>query len=397
MATEVAEVKMTALEELIEQERQRFRVPGVAVAVVKGDEVLVSRGFGKRDVAKDQPVTDQTLFAIGSSTKAFTASLVGALVDDGLIEWDKPVRNYLPHFRMYDPVATEHLTARDMLSHRSGLPRHDFLWYDNQTLKRAEIVERLQYLEPNKSFRELWQYNNLMFITAGYLAGELLGCTWEEAVKQRLLDPLGMTNTNFSVYESQKSADHSRPYGEKADEIIEVPFLGAELAGPAGSINSCIADMTRWAMVQVEGKVEGRQVISPAALKELHAVTIVLAESALDDLWPDAKNNAYALGWFVMNYRGRTVVHHGGNVDGFSTMVSLLPDEKIGVWVLTNLHPSGLRDVVPYVVYDHLLGLEPLPWGERYDELYRSLLGGMKAAAAHKAEKAASAPPSHPL
>ena len=387
-----------ALEQLIEQERERFGVPGVAVAVVRGDEVLVSRGFGLRDVANGLPVTDRSLFAIASSTKAFTASLVGALVDDGLIEWDRPVRHYLPRLRLFDPVASELLTVRDMLSHRSGLPRHDMLWYGNRDIPRAALVDRLPHLQPNKSFRELWQYNNLMFILAGWLAGELMGCSWEEGVRRRLLEPLGMRDTNFSVVDCQQSPDHSRPYARKDGETIEVPFLGAGLVGPAGSINSCVADMTRWAMAQVNGGVvDGVRVISPAALEELHAPAMVLPHDALNAIWPEATNIAYALGWFVMSYRGHKVLHHGGNIDGFAAMVTLLPAERTGVVVLTNLHPTGLRDVIPYLVFDHLLGLDPLPWGERYHEYYQTLLGGMKAAAEHKQASAAKAPPSHAL
>jgi len=398
MATEMVESVGTELERAIERERERFGVPGCAVAVVRAGEVIVSRGFGLRDVEHELPVTDRTLFAIGSSTKAFTSSLLGALVDDGLVEWDRPVRHYLPGFRMHDPVAGELLTVRDMLSHRSGLPRHDMLWYGNRSLTREELVRRLEHLPSSRSFREAWQYNNLMYITAGYLAGTLMGCSWEEGVRRRLFEPLGMDNTNFSVDDVQASPDHSRPYGRDGGRLIEVPFLGVDFVGPAGTINSCIADMTRWVTAQVDGgAVAGRQVISPAALRQLHAPTMVLPDDASDVLWPEAANQAYALGWFVMNYRGHRVLHHGGNIDGFAAMVSLLPEQRAGVVVLTNLHPTGLRDVVPYLVFDQLLGLEPLPWGERYHELYESMLGGMKAAAAHKKASAVAAPPSHPL
>jgi CubicO group peptidase (beta-lactamase class C family) len=401
MATDMAESTATlsaALEGIIEAERQRFGLPGCAVAVVRGDEVLVARGFGTRDLAGERPVSKHTLFAIGSSTKAFTASLCGALVDDGLLEWDRPVRHYLPRLRMHDPVATELLTVRDMLSHRSGLPRHDLLWYGNEKLRRDDLVERLQHLQPNKTFRELWQYNNLMYVTAGYLAGELMGCSWEQAVRRRLLEPLGMGNTNFSVLESQQSPDHALPHAPTAEGLVEVPFRGLDLAGPAGSINSCVADMAKWAMAQVNGGVvDGKQVISPAALKQLHAPTMVLGEDPTGAIWPEAVNLAYAMGWFVQTYRGHKVVHHGGDVDGFATMVALLPDERAGIVVLCNVDPCGLRDALPYVVFDRLLGLDPLPWGERYKEFYDSLLGGFRAAAAHKKASAATAPPSHPL
>jgi CubicO group peptidase (beta-lactamase class C family) len=401
MAIELADTpktddKAAELERLIEEERQRFDVPGVAVAVVHRGRVVLSRGFGQRDLAKGLPVTDQTLFAIGSSTKAFTASLVGALVDDGLLEWDRPVRHYLPRLRMHDPVVTEHLTVRDMLSHRSGLPRHDLVWYGNTTLTRADVVTRMEHLQPNKTLRELWQYNNLMYLLAGYLAGELMGCTWEEAVRHRLLEPLGMDSTNMSVVEQALSPDHSAGYARKNGELVDVPFRDAGATGPAGSINSSVADMTKWVLAQLQGGVvDGKQVISPAALKQLHAPTMVLPEGAVGELWPEATNTAYALGWFVMNYRGHKVLHHGGNIDGFAAMVSMLPAEGIGVVALTNLHPTGLRDVIPYTVFDTLLGMPALPWGDRYREMYEAMFGGIKAAAEHKKTRATAAPPSH--
>jgi CubicO group peptidase (beta-lactamase class C family) len=403
MATEMAESTGSAalaetLERAIETERERFGVPGCAVAVVRGDEVLVSRGFGHRDLAATLPVTAQTLFGIGSSSKAFTSSLCGALVDDGLLEWDRPVRRYLPELRLHDPVASELLTVRDMLSHRSGLPRHDLLWYGNEQLTRDDIIARLEHLQPNRSFRELWQYNNLMYITAGHLAGRLLGGSWEEAVRRRLLEPLGMRTTNFSARETLQAPDRSQPHAPTADGLVEVPHRGLDLAGPAGSINSCIADMTRWITCQVNGGVvDGTRVISPAALQQLHAPAMVLPAEATDVLWPEAVNIAYALAWFVQSYRGHRALHHGGDIDGFATMVSLLPDQRIGVVVLTNVDPTGLRDALPFVIYDILLGLDPLPWGERYRSLYDAALGGFRAAAAHKKASAQAAPPSHPL
>lgn len=390
-----------ALEAAIEAEVIRFGVPGCAVTIVKDDKVVLSRGFGQRDVENDLPVTDQTLFPIGSSTKAFTASVVATLVDEGRFDWDTPVVELLPGFKMYDPIATLQLTPRDMLCHRSGLPRHDLLWYNNTALTRADVVARLRHLEPNKTFRETWQYNNLLYLTAGHLAEHFLGCTWEQAVRERLLEPLGMTNTNFSVAESAKSDDHSKPYTEKDGVTRQIQLRGLDLAGPAGSINSCMADMAQWVRANVGGgEVDGRRVLSSAALKQLHAPTMVLGAgelSAFGDLYNETYKTAYALGWVLENYRGHRLVHHGGNIDGFSSMVSMLPSENLGVVVLANLNATFSRDVIPYVVYDHALDLEPVPWGERLHSVHASMREGLKAAQAHADAKATDAPPSHPL
>lgn len=385
-----------SLVKYIEEQQELWKVPGLGVAVVKGDEAIISGGFGLGDVENKKEVTGHTLLAIGSSTKAFTSSLIGALVDDGLVEWDKPVRHYLPKFRMHDPVATEHMTVRDLLSHRSGLPRHDLLWYNNLELTRADIIERLQYLEPNKTFREVWQYNNLMYITAGYLAGELLGTTWEEAVHQRLLEPLGMNNTNFSIIELQKSEDHSRPYTERDEKVIEIPFRGLDLAGPAGSINSCIDDMTNWVMANVNGGVhDGRTVISTSALGQLHAPTMVMPEGP--QLWDETYATGYGLGWFLENYRGHKVVHHGGNIDGFSALVAFAPKAQIGVVALTNMNGTFLPNVLAYRAFDELLGLEPIDWGARYHNMMQAMKAGMKEAQERRVSAAKKSPPSHDL
>jgi CubicO group peptidase (beta-lactamase class C family) len=385
-----------ALEDLIESERQRFKVEGAAVGIVHNGEVLLCRGFGQRDRGAALPVTDQTLFAIGSSTKAFTASLVAALVDDGRIAWDKPVRDYVPAFRMHDEFATEHMTPRDLLCHRAGLPRHDLAWYNNTSVTRAEMVRRLRYLEPNASFRQIWQYNNLMYITAGHLAEEMLGCTWEDGVRQRLLDPIGMARTNFSTLESQKTEDHAIPYTERDGEVIEVDFRELPLAGPAGSMNSTVSEMLRWIQVQLGGGCWGdTQVISPAALHELHAPTMVMPEGP--QLWDETYMTGYALGWMLENYRGHRLVHHGGNIDGFSTLVSFAPRDGIGVVVLSNQNATPLPTALTYSVLDSLLDLSPLPWGERFRGLLEAMRTGAKEAVAHQSATARDLPPSHPL
>lgn len=384
------------LERFIEAQLEPFRVPGVAVAIVRGDDVLLCRGFGARNLDGNLPMTADTVMPIGSVTKSFTSALVATLVDDGKLDWDKPVRDHLPQFRMHDAAATEHMTPRDLLSHRSGLPRHDMVWYGNEEITRADVVERLRHLEPNVSFRQLWQYNNLMYITAGHLTERLLDMTWEEGVRTRLLEPLGMSASTFSVASAQAAVDHARPYVLKEEQLVEVPYRGLDLAGPAGSINSTVADMARWAMAHANGgSVGGQQVISPAAHKQLHTTAMVMPDAT--EFWPENSSIGYALGWMVDNYRGHRVVQHGGNIDGFSAMVSVMPTERLGVVVLANRNGTPLRDVIPLRVYDQLLELEPIPWETRYGEMEKAVIAGMREGKTHRAASAQSAPHSHPL
>jgi CubicO group peptidase (beta-lactamase class C family) len=384
------------LEAYIEDERTRFEVQGVAVAVVQGDDVLLDAGFGMADAESGRAMTNDTVLAIGSSTKAFTSTAIGALVDEGKLEWDTPVREYLPGFRMYDPVATEHLTVRDMLSHRSGLPRHDLFWYSNEKLTRAEVVARLRFLQPSKSFREVWQYNNLMYLTAGHLIDVLTGETWEEAVQRRILDKLGMSLTSFTFDSARASGKLATPYAKIDDEVRAVPHRSLDLAGPAGSINSTVGDMAKWLQCNVNGGARGGvEVISAPNLKKIHQPSMVMPEGP--SLWEETYGGGYAMGWFLENYRGVKVVHHGGNVDGFTALMAFAPKEKIGVAVLANMNGTSLPTVVAYRALDELLGLDPLPWGERYKGYLDAMMGGVKEARQIRKSKTAGVAPSHPL
>ncbi|HEV2582450.1 MAG TPA: serine hydrolase domain-containing protein, partial [Ktedonobacteraceae bacterium] len=198
-------------------------VPGLGLAVVKDTEVILEQGFGKRNVAENLDVTPQTLFAIGSATKAFTAMALAILVKEGKLDWNVPVRHYLPTFRLHDPVASERLTSRDLLIHNSGLPGYNAVWY-NSTISRKELVNRLRHFEPTYDLRTTWQYQNMMYMTAGYLVEMITGQTWEAFVQQRILEPLGMNSTNFSVHDSQQTPDFALPYKEIKDEVQAVKF-----------------------------------------------------------------------------------------------------------------------------------------------------------------------------
>jgi CubicO group peptidase (beta-lactamase class C family) len=386
--------------EFVTKAMAEWKVPGMAVAVIKDGKVILSEGFGLRDVKNNLKVTPQTVFAIGSSSKAFTATTMGILVDDGKVEWDRPVREYLPTFQLWDEFATEKMTPRDLLCHRSGLPRHEAVWYGSP-FSRAEIFDRLRYLEPNKDFRAVWQYQNLMFMTAGYLVGVLSQSTWEDFARKRIFEPLGMTSSSFSVDDMKAAADHSLPYAEKKDKVEEIPYKNIDAIGPAGSINSNVVDMANWVMMNLnKGKLGDKSVISEASLTQIQSPQMVVQDPVFLMLsnFPELYYPSYGMGWFLTSYRGHTVLHHGGNIDGFSAMVSFMPRDNMGLVVLSNLNGNFLPWAVMFNVYDHLLGLDQKPWSQRFKEI----MDKMKAQA-EKAQKEAdkdrqlNTKPSHPL
>lgn len=339
---------------------KQLKVPGAAIAIVKDKEIILAKGYGFRDVEAKLPMTADTLMAIGSSTKAFTAFTLGTLVDQGKVEWDKPVRNYIPWFRLYDAQAGERLTPRDLVTHRSGLPRHDAVWYNNRMATREDLVRSLAYLQPSADLREKWQYNNLMFLTAGFLVETMTGKSWEESVHSLVFEPLGMTRSNFSVLDSQKDTDFAQPYAERDGKVVKIPFRDITTVGPAGSINSSVNEMSRWVSVHINGgKYGDKQVIGAETLADLHRPYMTTGSVPTR---PDITGFDYALGWMVDNYRGHNRVHHGGNIDGFSAMVSLWPDDRLGFVVLTNMNATGLPELLIRTAADRILGLEAVDW-----------------------------------
>lgn len=394
---EAAKSALDGYDAFVEKTIQDAKVPGLAIAIVKGGEVVYAKGFGYRDVEQKLPVTADTLFAIGSSTKAFTTFTLATLVDEGKLDWDKPVRTFLPGFQMYDPNTTESITPRDLVTHRSGLPRHDLLWYNNNALTRKDVVERLRYLEPNEQLRAKWQYNNLMFLTAGYLTEYLTGKSWEDSVRERVFEPLGMTRTNFSVDDSQKDPDHALPYKEDDDEkIVLMPFRNISMIGPAGSINSSVNDMAKWVKLHLgNGKVGDKQLISANTLADLHLPQMVMgvpAERA--ELTPPS----YALGWMVDGYRGHTRVEHGGNIDGFSALVTLLPQDDLGMVVLTNKDGTGTPERLVRHTIDRFLKLDPIDWnGEALARREKGRAAAKEAKAKKESVRKPGTKPAHKL
>ncbi len=383
--------------EFIEEKRAAWQVPGVAVAVVKDGETIFSQGFGKRNVEDDLPVTPETIFAIGSSSKAFTAASVAIAIEDGKLEWDKSVQEYLPKFKMKDDFASERMTVRDLLTHRSGLPRHDLSWY-NSPESREHLMERVRYLEPTHDFRTNFQYQNLMYMTAGYLAGFVEDCTWEELVRDRIFKPLGMTSSQFSVEDSQKSDNHALPYNEKDDKVFKTEFRNITNVGPAGSINSNVVDMIEWVKLHLnKGKVGEETIFSEDSARQLHSSQMAIGDPMWEQIF-GVSLVSYGLGWFINPFRDQIMLHHGGNIDGFAALVSFMPGINAGIVVLTNLDHTALPHVIVHDLYDRLLGAEPKDWNAQFMEFTAKMKAAAKEAEAKVAEgQVAGTQPSHPL
>jgi len=390
--------QLAGFDEYILDEIKTYKVPGLAVAILYKGEVIHLKGYGLRDVENNLPVTPETLFAIGSCSKAFTAMGTALLIEEGKLDWDTPIRHYLPSFKLKDPIISQQVTTRDLLCHRSGLPRHDYVWHAT-SLSRKEMFERLQYLDLSKPLRYQYQYNNLLLMTVGYLVGEITGMTWEEFTQTRILDKLGMGSTNFSVKDMKGNA--SQPYAVRNSEITHIDYRNLDGIAPAGSINSNLVDMIQWLkMHMARGKYDGGQFVREDLLNEMHTQQMVMP--LVPDMpgygYTEIERVCYALGWRIQAYRGNTLVWHTGGIDGFITMTSFMPHNDFGVLVFSNRSGTFIPITVTLNIYDRLLGLDVIPWSKRMQEKEDKFEAEEKAAAEQRAAtRKPDAPPSHPL
>lgn len=380
-----------------------WNVPGIGVAVVVKDKVVFAKGYGYRDYGKKLPFTTRTVVPIASNTKLFTATAAGLLVEDGKLEWDKPVRQFVPGIQFYNDDLNATVTIRDMLSHRTGITRHDSIWYKSD-FTRKQLFERLKYLEPTQPMRQAFLYNNMMYAGSGYVIELLSGRKWEDFTRDRLLGPLGMTSTVFSIEDLQKAPEHGVPYTERRDsfELYSIPYYSeAEGVGPAGSMNSNLEDMSRWVIAQLgDGKVDGKPVVPAAVIKATLAPALALPNVALEARgWGELLNVAYGTGRWTASYRGHLVSYHGGDINGFHSQVLVTPYDGIGVVVLViGNHAAPLYNVVAFNVYERMLGLDQTPWSER--QLAVRLKGkeaGKQARAKAGAGRVEGTRPSHPV
>lgn len=372
---ERAKSLLEGIEEKIQKAIEEYGVPGIAVGVIVDGHVVLEKGFGFRDLEKNLPVTKDTLFAIGSCTKAFTGFVMGTLVDEGLIRWDQPVIDALPQFRLYDQYATTNVTIRDLLTHRTGMPRHELVWY-NSKMNRQELLRKIRYLQPSVDLRSRYQYGQLMYFTAGLAVEEVTGKTWEQLVRERILNPLDMSHTNFTIEEMQKCGNAASPYLEKQDMLKKIPYRNLSLIGAAGCMNSNVTDLCHWVKMQLAGGIyKNSSLISPSTLQELHAPQVVVPGA------PEAKETllyAYGIGWLVLSYRGHYLISHDGVSDGFTSLVAMLPNENMGVIILSNKNMSSLPRYISLEIIDRVLGISHQNWLEEGAETLRKNKDSLK-------------------
>ena len=377
--------------------------PGVGVGIVVNNELVFAKGYGFRDYEKKLPYTPGTMSPIASNTKLFTAVAAGMLVQEGKLTWDKPVRESAPSIRFYNDLLNNTVTLRDMLSHRTGITRHDTIWYKSD-FTRKQLFEKVIYLEPQEPIRQTYLYNNLMYAAVGYLIELQSGKTWEQFVKERILDPLEMKSTSYSISDMLQRPEFGVGFTEKRDsfDLYRIPYY-EDIAGvaPCGAIVSNIQDMSHWLIALMnDGKYAGRQVIPSEVLKATLQPAIALPNSALETRgWGEALNAAYGMGRQTVSYRGHLLAMHGGDLPGFHTQVSMMPQDHIGVIVFEiGNHSQPLYNIVTYNVYERLLGMSLTPWSERQNEIR---LKGKKASTAARAKagegRVPDTRPSHPL
>ena len=384
----------------------------VSLGVVKDGQVLFAGGFGLRDTEKGLPADGRTLYQIGSCSKAFTAAVCAALVEKGLLAWDTPIRAYVPDVRLYDDFTSESCTLRDLLSHRTGLPRHEYSWYGEQ-FTRKELVEHMRYFEPSQPIRAAFQYCNYGYVLAGHIAETVSGKTWERLVQEYIFDPLGMSRTNCYIDGIEQDENHAVPYqhdptGDGLHGIQQIPFYRTEVEnreqgvgapfGPAGSINSCVEDMLKWVQLFLnEGKCGDQQVIGWKALGEAVRPQMLL-KAPLDMPQPETEMWCYGLGWFVEKYRGVKMVQHGGNINGFSGFTCFLPEKKLGIVAYTNCDSSFFHYALGRTVADHFLGAGDGNWIQRYYDFVKERHAKLPELIRHfTGEQVMDTVPSHPL
>jgi CubicO group peptidase (beta-lactamase class C family) len=358
----------------IEATLTRWGVPGAAVAIVKEGKAVFLEGFGKRDLERGLPVTPQTRFILGSTTKAFTALCVGLLAAEEKLAWDKPVADYLPEFRLMDNYASLHATPRDLAAHRSGLPRHDFVWV-NSSKDLPGLVHSLRYLEPSRELRTAFQYNNLMYIALGYLVERVSGRPWDAFVRERIFEPLGMADSGCTIPEYTSAAEYAISYKKEKDAFVPRPFPRPEEklmygARASGSVNTTAADMLKWVAAHLAPYMAETKAVFPSALlREMHTPQIPVPQSSRSN--DVIFSPAYGLGWMIDIYRNQARVQHGGSTLGFNSFVAFFPQAKLGVAVLINTDSPAIN-ILANGIADLALGLEPLDWSRRFEAMRKA-------------------------
>jgi CubicO group peptidase (beta-lactamase class C family) len=395
--------KLKAFDAWMDKVVKGWNVPGIGVGIVVKDKLVFAKGYGYRDYGKKLPFTPTTVIPIASNTKLFTAVSAGLLVEEGKLDWEKPLRQFVPTVQFYNDELNAAVSIRDMLSHRTGITRHDTIWYKSD-FTRKELFERLRYLEPTAPLRTTFLYNNMMYVGAGYVIELLSGKTWEEFVRQRIFEPLGMKSSVFTIKDMVAQADYGVPYTERRDSFelygIAYPRENPGI-GPAGTIQSNLLDLSRWVIALLNGGVVDGQAALPATVLEATmAPSIAVPNTALETRgFGELLNPVYGTGRWTASYRGHLLAYHGGDLPGFHSQVSVMPQDGIGVVVLViGDHAAPLDNVVSYHAYEQMLGLSLTPWSERLLEIrLKGKHASKEARAKAGGDLVPGTKPAHPL
>lgn len=362
----------------IQRLQTEWRVPGVAVGIIKNNEVIFARGFGYRDLEGKKPVTPRTLFRIGSCSKAFTALSIAQIVDKGKISWDQAIVDIVPDFKLKHRWATREVSFKDLLSHRSGIGRHDLLT-QGSCFTPGEICQRLQYIPLSSDFRSGFRYSNLNYILAAAVTQSVTGKTWEQLVQENIFSPLEMNNSCFSMEDMKKNNDYAKPYtGDFKNlegDLIALPFKKCDSFNASGGLISNLDDMMKWIKLHLnKGTVGESNIVSQQNLQRLMTPICGLGYSPTEAITA----SSYGMGWYIYFYRGHYLVQHTGIVSGYCAVASFMPKENIGVVVLTNLVMHSLPEVINYLVYDRLLGLDPVDYNAHYQTIWKNIASMFK-------------------
>ena len=360
------DTRLAGIDAKLEALLAEWKVAGFAVAVVEKDKIVYAKGFGYRDYEKKLPVTPNTLFAIGSCTKAFTSALLGQLRQEKKLAFTDKPNQYVPNLKFFSDDLDEDLTISDLMCHRTGLPRHDYAWYFFNTSSRDSLIQKIQYQEPSAGVRQRYQYNNFMFMLQGVIAEKITGKTWEENIREKFFKPLGMNTSNLSMTEMEKSAEPSIGYDVKNDkEISKLDYFHILGMAPAGSINSSVNEMANWMKVWIYGgKYSGKEIIPAAYISEAMSAQMVASPGLPSKEHPDVQFNNYGYGWGLNSYKGHYRVSHGGNIDGFSASTTIYPTDSLGIVVLVNQNGSAVPSIVRNMLADRMLKLSQTEWSK---------------------------------
>ena len=391
--TKTIDTKLKALQEATQ-------TVGFSVAVVQGDQVIYSKGFGYRDLENKIEADENTLYAIGSSSKAFTVALLGIMEEEKGLKFTDSPKKYLPELEFYNEKLNNQVTILDMISHRTGLPRHDLSWYLFPTADKDSLLARVKYQEPFTGIRKQWYYNNFMYLAQGLITEKLTGKSWEDNIRERFFKPLNMTSSNVSISEMVAQPNISKGYSlEDFTTNKAMPYYDIAAISPAGSINSSVKEMSNWLKIWLnKGKLGDTQVLPEAYVAKAVNPLMLVGGGIADKKFPDQHLNSYGYAWFNSSYKGHYRLEHGGNIDGFSANVAFFPTDSLGIVVLTNQNGSALPGLVRDALADEILGLEKTDWVSYYSEKINKIKEQQeKAKAEKKSSTVPNTAPSHTL